>query len=336
MSLVLLPYAHHYGLFTAAAQFLFLGLYVLYLKSMGDLAQARAIFRPALVVSAIAALAYLPGLDILTTQTGRVRQDYWVRELTWPIFFGTFNEFILPMPDYDQLKNGWIALLVLAASCLVISWNGRRGDGFLLALALVPLVLSAAVSAMVTPIWVGRFFRFTQLFVLAIVTLAAWRITRNRKNFRAFVIGALFAVLLAANVAFWKKLDLENGRGVRGAVEYIFAKRKPDEMIVALDVNQYFPAKYYVGGRARIAMVTPGPDLFWGWHLIRPGDLITPEQLDLELGRGVWLIGTLPTPATTSRLASTEPTGQQLFTYYNHLHARVYVHHYRTIEGTGP
>jgi hypothetical protein len=128
----------------------------------------------------------------------------------------------------------------------------------------------------------------------------------------------------------------DEGRGVRGAMEFVLANRKPDEMIVALDAIQHFPAKNYLGGRARIAMVEPGPDLFWGWHVIRPADLITPEQLEEEAGRGVWLIGTLATPTITARLASTSPIDQQVFTYYNDLHARVYVHHYRISDGTRP
>jgi uncharacterized membrane protein len=335
-SLALLPYAHHYGLFTVAAQFLFLGLYVLYLTSLGEFERARPIIRAAIAVGAIAAVAYLPGLDILTTQAGRVRQDYWVRELSWPIFFGTFNEFVVPMPDYDQLENGWIPFAVFAGSCLVIAWRGRRGDGFVLALALVPLFLSAAVSAVLTPVWVGRFFRFTHLFVLAVVALAAWRIARERKALLSSVVAVLFAILIASNVVFWRKLNLDEGQGIRGAVEFILANRRPDETIVALDALQYFPAKYYVGEKARIAMVEPAPDLFWGWHLIRPSDVITSERLDDEVSRGVWLIGTLPRPAITARLASNSPRAQQVFTYYNHLHARVYVHRYCTSEGTQP
>ena len=141
---------------------------------------------------------------------------------------------------------------------------------------------------------------------------------------------------IPANVAFWRKLNLDEGRGIKGAVEFVLASRGPDETIVALDVNQYFPAKYYVGSRARIALLEPGPDLFWGWHLIRSDDLIAPDQLDREINRGVWLIGTLSTPAITPGLVSAKPRDQQVFTYYNHLHSRVFVHHYRTDEATRP
>ena len=57
-------------------------------------------------------------------------------------------------------------------------------------------------------------------------------------------------------------------------MEFILAERKSGETIVALDLTQYFPAKYYVGQRAKIRMVEPPFDLFWGTHLVRRGDTI--------------------------------------------------------------
>jgi hypothetical protein len=197
------------------------------------------------------------------------------------------------------------------------------------------MALSAGIST-VTPVWVGRFFRFTHLFVLAAVVLAVWRVSGKLRALRIGLFASLITGLLAANVAFWRGLDLENGRGVRGAIEYIMARRAPGESVVALDAVQYFPAKYYVGNQAPVRMLEPAFDLFWGWHLIRPGDLVTADGLDAELERGVWLIGTLPKPAITPGLAARSPSEQQIFTYYNHLHARVYVHRYRGTETQGP
>jgi mannosyltransferase len=334
-ALTLLPYSHHYALFSVAAQFVFLGLFAFHLAILGDREQARGIMVRAVLTFVTAALVYLPGLSILMTQTARVQQDYWVRPLNWEIFFGTFNEFILPMPDYDQIPNGWIAFSACAAACLLVAWKGRRGDAFVLALAVVPMVLSALVST-ITPIWVGRFFRFTHLFVLATVALAAWRVSRRPRLFRPLLIGSLFIGLLAANYGFWKTLNVREGRGVKGAVEFILAERKPGESIVALDLIQYFPAKYYVGDRAKIRLLEPPFDLFWGMHLIRPADVISYDQVDDELRDGVWLIGTRPTPAITPRIASARMTAKREFTYYNHLHRRVYVHHYQTSEESSP
>jgi uncharacterized membrane protein len=328
LTVTAVPYAHHYALFTAVAQYVFLGLYITYLAASGEWERGWVLLRRALVVAVVAVVSYLPGLDILCTQVARVRQDYWVRPLSWTIFEGTFNEFIVPRPDYDQLPHGWIAFSVFAACCLCVAWRGHRGNGLVLSLTIVPMILAAAASA-ITPVWVGRFFRFTQLFVLSTVALAVWRISTKSSAIRAALCAALTLGLLAANLSFWKALDLENGQGVQGAVGYIMAHRAPDEPIIALDAIQYFPAKYYVRDRAQIRMIEPGFDLFWGWHLIRPGDLITADELDDELGHGVWLIGSMPNPVITPRLGALKALEQHVFTFYNHLHAHVYVHHYR-------
>jgi hypothetical protein len=197
------------------------------------------------------------------------------------------------------------------------------------------MVLSAGVSTL-TPIWVGRFFRMTQPFVLATVALALWKLTCRSRAATIVLFTTAFLGLAVANRAFWQGLDLENGRGVQGAVDYITAHRTPTESIVALDMIQYFPAKFYMSRHGRVRMLEPEASMFWGWHLIRPDDLVTADELDEELDRGVWLISTTPRPAVTPRLIATAPAEVQIFTYYNHLHARVYVHHYPASESGKP
>jgi hypothetical protein len=326
-----LPYAHHYGLFTAAAQYVFLALYVLHLAVSGRPHLAVLVRNRTLAVVLVAAMAYIPGLNILRFQTGRVQQDYWVRPLSWEIFFGTFSEFLVPKPDYKQLAYGWIPCVVFVTCCLAVAHRARRGDLFAIALVVVPMALSAAASV-ITPVWVGRYFRFTQLFVLAIVVLATWRVFCRSKALRAGLFGALGLGMIVANVAFWKGLDLEHGHGPRAAVASIMARRAPGEPIVVLDAIQYFPAKFYVKNRAPVRMLEPPFNMFWGWHLIRPNDLITPDKIDAQLKTGVWIISDLPRPAITPGLAALAPLHEEMFTYYNHLHARVYVHHFRVGE----
>ena len=61
-AITLLAYSHHYALFTVAAQYVFLGLYVFHLAVLGERDQARAIMVRAVVTFVAAALLYLPGL----------------------------------------------------------------------------------------------------------------------------------------------------------------------------------------------------------------------------------------------------------------------------------
>jgi uncharacterized membrane protein len=318
-----LVYAHHYGLFSVAAQFLFLAFYLVWLFGLGARAEARALLTNSAAVGAVIAAVYLPGFALLRTQVGRVQQDYWIQELRWRSFWGTFSEFLVPTHGFDFLVAGWVVAAVAAVSCVVVAIRGRRGDGLVLASALVPMLLSAAIST-VQPIWVARYFRFAHLFLLTAVALAVWKVTRPSSVPRSVLVVLLFAALFVANVLLWKYLDIPNGGGMRQAVATILKERRHDETIVTFDHHQYFTAKYYVGNKAPIRLLPP-EGLFWGWHLIRPPDLITTAQLRAGLRRGVWVIDREPVPAWRPELTGAVPGRAYEFHYYMSLHRELYV-----------
>jgi mannosyltransferase len=328
LACVALLYTHHYGLFTVAAQFAFLTLWAAWLLGLGRGEEVRAVLIPAAAVGVAVAVLYLPGLDILRGQVGRVRQDYWIRPLSWGTVARTFSEFAVPTAGEGSQAGGWAVLVASAVAAAVLATGGRRGDWFVLASWLLPMLFSAAVSTS-TPVWVPRYFRFAHLFALAAVALAIWRLTRPAPALRGPLTGLLLAGLLAGDVAFWRSLDIPHAPGVRGAVQAALAGRRADEAIVAFDMYQYFPAKYYIGPRAPVRLLEPTLDMFWGGHLIRPGDLITPEELGRALPHGVWTIGRLPDPpAVIPELARASTERVQVFPYYDDLHKRVYLHHF--------
>jgi mannosyltransferase len=324
-----LLYTHHYGLFTVAAQFVFLGMWVVWLLGLGRRDEARAIGTKAVVVGWIVGLLYLPGLSILHGQVGRVRQDYWIRPLTWETVAQTFFEFVVPVVGGGPEAGGWAVLALSAATVLIVARGAGRGDWLVLASWLLPMLFAAAVSVS-TPVWVARYFRFTQLFALVAVALTVWRLTRSASvSARGTLTGLLVACLLAGNIAFWRSLDIPHAPGVRGAVAALLANRRGDEMVVAIDMYQYFPAKYYTGRQATIRLLRPELDTFWGGHLIRPADLITAEELGSRLPCGVWTIGRLADPsAVIPELSGASPRRVQVFPSYDYLHKRVYVHHF--------
>ncbi len=196
------------------------------------------------------------------------------------------------------MRRGWVILGLVTAAVAALAVRGRRGEGFVVASALLPRAFSAAAST-ITPVWSPRYFRFALLFVLAMVALAAWRVTMRRPALRSCLFASLAAGLLYANVAFWRELDLAHNPGMRGAVATILERIRPGESIVATDGVQYVTAKFYAAGRAPIHLVEPPADQFWGWHLIRPDDLISLDELRKEMARGIWLIGTMPRPVVS-------------------------------------
>jgi mannosyltransferase len=331
---VLLLYTHHYGLFTVAAWFLFLGLYASWLLGAGDRSEALAIVVAAAKVGAVVAAIYLPGMALLRIQVERVQQDYWIPEMNWWLFNGTFSQFLIPTHGFHFFIGGWVVFGVLVATCLVVAAGARRGDGLVLASSLTPMVLSGSITA-IQPIWVHRYFAFAHLFFLTALAIAIWKLTRWAAPARAVVVAALVAVFVVADVKFWEYLDISNKTGIRGAVEAIMARRQGDEMIVTADMHQYFPLKFYAGRTATVRLIAPGLGLFWGWHLIRPGDLVTADQLRDEVGRGVWFVGKDVAPWVLPEFEGAEPLEQLEFTYYQSLHRDLHVFHLRKV-GTQP
>lgn len=321
--------SHHYGLFSVGAQAVFLGLYLVWLAGAGRGKEASRLAIPAAIVGLLIAMADLPTLTILRTQVGRVRQDYWIHPLTWEAFGSTIGQFVIPSHDNGPRPEGWLILAFLAAALVVLSVSGRRGEGFVVASALLPMVFSAAAST-ITPVWAPRYFRFAHLFVLAMVALAIWRVSARRPALRSCLFGSLAAGLLSANVIFWQNFDLKHNTGMRGAVATILKQIRPGESIVATDVVQYVTAKFYAKGRAPIHLVEPPPDLFWGWHLIRPDDLISLDALRAETARGIWLIGTTPRPVVSPEWALDDARLLEKYEYhyYLFLHRNIFVHHY--------
>ncbi|HEX8204208.1 MAG TPA: hypothetical protein VF590_27265, partial [Isosphaeraceae bacterium] len=89
--------------------------------------------------------------------------------------------------------------------------------------------------------------------------------------------------------------------------------------------------------RAPVHLLRPGLDAFWGAHLIRPADLIAPEELGRALPHGVWTIGRLPDPpAVVPELAGALTERVGVFPSYDSLHRRVYLHHFLAPEGGRP
>jgi hypothetical protein len=257
-----------------------------------------------------------------------VRQDYWIAPLEWDTLCETFGQFLIPVESAHAAPWwGWAVLAAFVVSCAIIFPGARRGEGLVLSCALGPMIGAFAASTL-TPIWVPRYFRFAHLFVLAAFALAIWRVSRGSRILKFCCVTGLCAGLLAANVAFWRALDIPNGSGPRGAIERILAERRDDEAIIVLDLYQYLPIRYYAGEQAVVRLVRPTFSPFWGPHVIRPADLIEPEAIARELDHGVWVVGTLPRPINIGALEELTPDHGFGVTFYSELHRRIYVNHY--------
>ncbi len=322
--------SHHYGLFSVGAQAVFLGLYLVWLAGVGRGEEARRLLIPAAIVGLLVAMADLPALGILRTQVSRVQQDYWIRPLTWHSFVSTFGYFIMPNPADLPRPEAMRHPRAGGRSCGGPRHRrpSRRGVRRRLPRCCRwPFRLRCPRSH---PSGRRRYFRFANLFVLAAVALAIWRLTMRRPALRSGLFAALAAGLLYANVAFWRGLDLAHNTGMRAAVATILERIRPGESIVSTDLLQYLTAKFYA---QRTGADPPGrapPDMFWGWHVIRPDDLISLDQLRDEMTRGIWLIGTMPKLVVSPEweLDDLRLLEEYEYHYYMELHKNIFVHHY--------
>jgi hypothetical protein len=83
---------------------------------------------------------------------------------------------------------------------------------------------------------------------------------------------------------------------MQGAIAHICSFREPKEPIVATDYVHYFVAKYYatryhgVDG-SQIRLLVPDKAMLFGWHLIRPADVISRQEVQDMSPRSLWVIG---------------------------------------------
>ena len=266
-------------------------------------------------------------------QTGRVQQDYWVRPLTWEIFFGTFNEFILPMPDYDQLPNGWIAFAAFAASCLVVSWKaGGATDSCWRSRSC--RWSSRRLVSTITPVWVGRYFRFTHLFVLATVALAVWRLSERRRLLRLGIgLGAVRRPTRRELRVLERRSTCGEGPGRQGGRGVHPRRAEAGRDHRRARPHAVFPREVLRRPAGRRS----------GWSSPRStssgAGICPPRRPDLDRAarrRAAPRRLADRHAADARHHAGASPRRGECdreFTYYNHLHARVYVHHYQRRGG---
>lgn len=312
-------YTHNYAAFSVAAQGLFLLGVVASRLREGDRRGAWRLLGGASATWAAALLAFSPGVMLLRGQVGRVQQDYWTKPIDTPMLTRTFHDFGVLLADentpyYPSVALGMTALFV--APAFVMLRRRTRADGFLLAAAYLPMAFAALVS-LVTPVWHPRYFRFSQIYLLASVVYAFWPLAGRLRAPRIALAGALIANSLLLCVAFWKARDIPEKTGIGGAVAEILARARPGETIICTTNVNYFPAKHDVGSQAEIRLLDSALELFWGGHLIRDVDLIRPGELEKAVEGGVWLIGQERSDSPFGEAADSIETSHSEFAYDN-------------------
>ncbi len=324
-----LAYTHHYGLLTVASAFLVIFGAGLVASRAGSREEARRLLVRGTLTALVVGLLYLPGLEILRGQVGRVRQDYWIGPLDGATIGRTFAEFAFPIPDdWAPRPIGWVVLGLFVAACGVVAWRPRTGEVVTLTLALGPIAASAVLSLW-TPVWVPRYFRIAYPAMLAVMVMAVFELTTRRPRVRFGGVVGLAVGLGLANLPFWSAMDLAKNTGPRTVAERILQRSEPGELIVVQDLHQYFVLKYDLRRQGRaLRLLKPAFEPFWGPHLIREGDLITSEALKAHPGRSLWVAGNTPNPIGLDLPEGFAPLERVDATSHLHLHRHLFATRY--------
>lgn len=288
---ILLLYTHHHCLFVVASQWVYLSVYGLLQIGV----RARWVFRLS-AATLVTAVAYVPGVLLLIGQLGRVREDYWTAPMSTDLVARTFLEFVSPvtrLPDPEFW--GALSLAAFGGAALMLARRGGRAEWLVLTLAILPMLMAGGITWLITPVWEGRFFRFSQLFLLLVLALAADSLGRRIAGRLALAVVVLG--MSVASIDFWRNRQIPSRPGMGGAVERLLRLHNGRDPIVATSNIHYFPAKYYLPDSATVRILRSATDQFWGSHLIRPHDLVSDDQFRRWLADGVWLLSHSPAPA---------------------------------------
>jgi mannosyltransferase len=299
---LLLAYTHPYGLFSIAAQVLFLAGYFVYRWrwDLGGLWKDRQ-FRAAFATYFVVGLGWSAWLPVLLRQTRQVQEQWWA---------GTLGPVALLNRPYEMFLDGspsrsWAvaAALICAAGLIALVWKGGAGNWYVFCLAVVPYALGAGASfALDKNIFLVRYLVFAQLFLL----VGSAALIGMIGDIWVRTILAAFLVANGAAIAAdsWLSLRISTKPGMRAAVAYIEETGARNEPVIVASPMLYFPAAYYFHDRTRCHLFSAGgrPAHFAGGPITVADDLIRHEQI-AKLGPGrAWVIagwggGSIPVPS---------------------------------------
>ena len=293
---ILLTYTHHHCLFLVASQFTFLMGYS-FLRARGGKAEGKGVLLWTLAAAGIVFAAYIPGLMLLSAQLSRVKQDYWTVPLSMSLVNRTFLEFASPLlASGNGIVWGGLVLGLTAVAGAIVAYRVRLMEGLVLAVGTLPMVFAGTVTLLATPVWEGRFFRFSQPFLLLILALAVMKVT-TRTGVRVVMVGVLLVGMTIASIGFWEMRGVPTRPGMRGVMARIVSSGDENLTIIANSNIHYFPAKYYAPPGVKVWLLESATHEFWGDHLIRSWDVIPNADFQREAREGVWILSHSPIPA---------------------------------------
>lgn len=303
-------YTHVYGLFSIAAQGVFIVGYLVFLavraptrdvsfsatKCRGYYAAIRRCFaarkaRMATVTFLGIAAGFAPWLPTLGAQRSQVQADFWT---------GPVSGWDVPNVCYQMLfcaedaKFRRSAALASALFCgLVLAALMRRPkpiDWYLLVAVTMPVLLSVLISLADTKIFCLRYFLFAGIFFCCAVARMVGRI--SEPSVRRLAALGLLANALCVCLAFVVAMNFGDRPGARAACDYISSSRRAGEPVVVAVPSFYLPVKYHLADRSDCFVLGRAADVrhYEGSAALDEADFVSADAFG-RLGPGrVWAI----------------------------------------------
>jgi uncharacterized membrane protein len=219
------------------------------LKSGDGVKNGRKKFFQWLILQLIVLLLYLPWLQYGLTKSAGHAQRPDVENIVTTISFLILGFGSLP----SWLR--WVSVLATTFA-LSFSLKYRESRSLVFSFIIIPILVCAATSLFIRPIWLQRTLAFVTPFIFLSLSFMIWKNTQRKRRQRHEIIlrlGITF-VVCAALMFSWidQQLTFSYPWKIKEAAEYIKARAKPHERI-------------YI----------PYDRMFWGfsWYYVGPGSV---------------------------------------------------------------
>jgi mannosyltransferase len=287
---LLFAYTHYYGLFSIAAQ----GLFIIGYLSVRRRDNFPLEWRSLLCVAcawAIVLVGFSLWLPVLLSQRSQVQRDFWTTPVTAiDVANVCYQMLVEPENAVYPVTTPIIVSAFCAAVMLVSLWRGQSADWYLFVATVMPFALAIVVSAADTKVFHLRYLLFANIFFFG--ALAALLARLPYRIERRFVCLWVCGVLLFAYVEFWNKLNISEKPGARACVALLAEKRREGEPVIVCSPLLFFSTLYHATDRSLWYIYNDGNVVvhYEGGAIIRPEDLIFDEDLDKLATARAWVI----------------------------------------------
>lgn len=309
-----LLYVHYYALFSLAAQLMFIAGYVVFTTRarIGEILQ-WPLFWSALAAWLIIFLLFLPWLPTFIAQNSQVQASYWIPEIGGWSIPDTFYRMFIPtaaIPPHHGLIWIIMAVLPIAATFMglvllvlppLFSGHFHRRDAawLIAASTFIPFITSIILSFIGQSLYQDRFFVFAHIFI--VIGLAVLLLRIPWRYLRRILITVVLLAFLAADISYWRELNIAGHPGSRAALAEVAAQFEPADSIVASSPFIFFAALHY----AQEEYDLPDPRLysatnqlahFAGGPILKEEDIVGPDIFNQT--ERLWIIDTTGFGAT--------------------------------------